>query len=546
MAISMQFKPRRKASAKEGGFEIEGKAFSDFTTLAIDRARSRPRYFDGRFLTGQDLARDQDYVRQRQDDLAKATGIGVIAGLSVTKSGGTELTIATGFGVTENGDLVSIENELKISIADIATIEKLDASFGIRIEPALPFQKRSGLFVVALRPVEYSANPIVAYPTTITGQRRVQDGDIIEATAVTLIPFSSGGDPQHLRASAARQIFLNRTSEGQPVDALPLAMIELNQGNIKWIDVNLVRRENAETTQLQRALGVRPRALAEAHILQYQGHLQTLNEGGVAAFSAASEFSLLPPVGQMPLACLMHDGFGFTESFFPPGMAIDVSFIPTDEIAALVEESLPLAPIDLFADAADLAGTGVVILIPLPRSEMKNAIDSFASGLNNNPPPVFRRGPWLENLGLLNSILVRPALPLLDVEATTWQKYQAMAKDLGNGFVWFAHRRSVAHRSSLEGVAQIAEMPSNKLFAERSGMPTPPPPPAVPAPAPSDTTPISAPSAPAPTPAPPQPLPPILEPQRNLDPALEARTGSRFEHLIPIDGSRIPLKPIHR
>ena len=48
------------------------------SALVLDGQRRRPRYFDGRFLTGADLTRDQDYVRQRQADLARASGSGVV------------------------------------------------------------------------------------------------------------------------------------------------------------------------------------------------------------------------------------------------------------------------------------------------------------------------------------------------------------------------------------------------------------------------------------------------------------------------------------
>ena len=51
--------------------------------LILDGLRRRPRYFDGRFLTGADLTRDQDYVRQRQADMARASSAGIISGLQV-------------------------------------------------------------------------------------------------------------------------------------------------------------------------------------------------------------------------------------------------------------------------------------------------------------------------------------------------------------------------------------------------------------------------------------------------------------------------------
>src|SRR6188508_383410 len=57
------------------------------SALVLDGLRRRPRYFDGKFLTGADLTRDQDYIRQRQADLARATGTGVVAGLDVSVEG---------------------------------------------------------------------------------------------------------------------------------------------------------------------------------------------------------------------------------------------------------------------------------------------------------------------------------------------------------------------------------------------------------------------------------------------------------------------------
>ena len=538
MVIATDFKSRRSVFAKENGFAIDDQSFANFSTLALDGTRSRPRYFDGRFLTGKDLSRDQDYVRQRQDDLARASGAGVIAGLDVKQIDATDLTIGDGFGVTASGDLVVILALLKVSVSNLVATETLDASFGIRIEPAAPFQKRTGLFLLALRPVEYTANPIAAYPTSVTGQRRMENGDIIEATAVTLIPFPVGGNPLDLRASAARQIFLEGSARGLPVEALPLAMIALNQGSIQWIDVNMVRRENRGASTMQSALGGRSRALAEAHVLQYQEQLQWLTRDGVSAFAASSAFSVLPPVGQMPLACLTHDGFGFKESFFPPGLSVDVSFIPTDEIAALVEESLPLAPINLSANPADMAGTGVVILIPLPRADVRNAIGAFGSGEAHEATPIPQIRFWMENLHALNVIRQPVNQPQEDPQAGSWQKYRAFAEKQGHGLVWFARRRSVAYRSSLEGIAQSAEESVKRTVEAKinalmfgttdteaapeatktSSMETPPAPPApVPTtgttPA-SPTSPVASPPPPPPppTPVPTFPVPPVAVP----------------------------------
>ena len=52
-------------------------------SLVIDSQRSRPYWFDGRFLAARDLQREQDYFLQRQADLGQAAGFSVIHGLWV-------------------------------------------------------------------------------------------------------------------------------------------------------------------------------------------------------------------------------------------------------------------------------------------------------------------------------------------------------------------------------------------------------------------------------------------------------------------------------
>src|SRR6188768_999283 len=146
-------------------------------TLILDGLRKRPRYFDGRFLTGADLTRDQDYVRQRQADIARAGGSGVISGLmveDVDAVGGTTLRVEPGHGVTPNGDLVMLTAARDVPVMDLPTTRQLDAAMGLSADPRVPLVSQSGIFVLGLRAVEFTANPIAAYPRSITGQRTVE------------------------------------------------------------------------------------------------------------------------------------------------------------------------------------------------------------------------------------------------------------------------------------------------------------------------------------------------------------------------------------
>src|SRR5438874_13275698 len=76
-------------------------------TLVIDDRRSRPLYFDGRFLAARDLTREQNYVLIRQADLGRAGGAGVVEGLLVRHGpAATSIAIDPGHGVTTSGELV--------------------------------------------------------------------------------------------------------------------------------------------------------------------------------------------------------------------------------------------------------------------------------------------------------------------------------------------------------------------------------------------------------------------------------------------------------
>src|SRR5579871_3104370 len=359
--------------------------------ILLDGLRRRPRYFDGRFLTGADLTRDQDYVRQRQADMARAGGVGVIAGLQVSElsnaNGSTTIRIAAGLGLTPSGDLVMLGTDRDVPLLDLPVTRQLDATMGLSEQPRVPLGRRTGLYILALRPVEFTANPIAAYPKSITGKRTVEDGDIIEASAITLIPYpdlSGAASVSEARRKVARTIFLG-SGAGMPQDALPLAMLGLDRGTLRWIDGPMVRREVGAESGVHAILGTRPRAIAEAFALQHQQHLADVladltGRNLSPVFPAASMFSLLPPVGTMPAAAIVPDDVaGFSQLYFPPGVDVDIAIVPDDELPVLAEEALALPPIDLQASAADIDATGITVLVPVARSHYRAMRDSLSS-----------------------------------------------------------------------------------------------------------------------------------------------------------------------
>lgn len=451
--------------------------------LVLDGLRVRPRYFDGRFLTGADLTRDQDYVRRRQADLARATGSGVVTGLEVTlggSAGGEHFVIRPGHGVTPSGDLVLVTTQRRIAPLDLPAVERLDATLGLRAVPRAPLGRRTGLFILALRPVEFTANPIAAYPTTIDGPRSVEDGDVIEATAVTLIPYPDTGGAATLgeaRRLVARRLFLGEAS-GLPTDALPLAMVAMERGAVRWIDMALVRRETGADTPLQVSLGARPRALAEAFVQQYRAHLadvlaERTGTGQPAGFAAVQYFAALPAAGPMPAASMLTDAMGFRQLYFPPAVDVEVSFVPSDEIAGIVEESLAMPPIDLMGDAEELDATGIVVLVPVTRQRLhrfRATLTAISRAARPDPAQGLRQSP----MRMLDAMLARrakraetairdavaeAAAASAEAETRAWlsawsEAVGAIPSDDGlPPLVWYVRRRAVPERSVVEGVA---------------------------------------------------------------------------------------------
>src|ERR1700761_374499 len=94
-------------------------------SLVIDSDRTRPLWFDGRFLAARDLQREQDYFLQRQSDLGQAAGFGVVHGLWVDTpsanaiSSADTVIVRAGQGVTPAGELVLMPSDLTIHLSDL-------------------------------------------------------------------------------------------------------------------------------------------------------------------------------------------------------------------------------------------------------------------------------------------------------------------------------------------------------------------------------------------------------------------------------------------
>jgi hypothetical protein len=427
--------------------------------LIEDARRERPRYFDGRFLAARDLIRDQQYFLTREADLGQASGGGVVVGLEVRRGAAAdELVLARGHGLTPAGELTLLPNALSVRIADIPQAEQLSARFSLSRLPQPALRNRTGLFVLALRPVEFTANPIGAYPTSITGPRTVEDGDVIEATAVVLVPWTDDDATDALdarRGRAARAIFVEKRPNGVSANVLPLAMVALQNNIVAWLDVAMVRRELGADRADRPGLGASTRALGLAHLLQYRRQLEDELRGNDGpGFPATSRFDALPAAGPMPPAMIATRDF--TQSYFPAEIDTELAPIPDDELPALVEEALALPAIDLTVAPTLLESTAVLVLAPVPRSQWRAVISRLQQTATDPQtrqlvPAAANRLAARKPLEILQRLRLPVPLPLpvdtSDPREREWARLAALPN------LWFVRRRNLAYRDDLPGVA---------------------------------------------------------------------------------------------
>ncbi len=421
-------------------------------TLFVDARRARSFYTDGRFLAARDLIREQNYVLTRQADLSRAGGAGVIRGLEVAAFGNRALRVFAGHGVTFAGELVALDQTVIVNLEDVSELQQLDASFGLAPIPTAAPEARTGLYVLVLRPIEYVTREIVKYPTTVDGKRSKEPGDIVEGVALTLIPYRDDRQERDLwkqRSHVARSLFFDRAARGIPAETLPLAMLSIERGFIRWLDVPLVRREIGAEHAGVVGFGVSPRALREAHLIQYDRQLRELmvqrQAAGKLRFAASEYFEVLPPAGRMPAAAI--DAKDFTQHWFPAQMTVDLTIVTDDEVTMLIEESLLLPPIDVSGEAEDLDFTTMQILIPMSRESLRRLrLETAPRPRRLIPPLLARRKPidvlnTLTRKGFIGNTIVE-VNPKAAVDAA-WREALAAVSDQ---LLWFVRRRTLELR----------------------------------------------------------------------------------------------------
>lgn len=451
--------------------------------LAVDELRVRPRHRDGQLLGADALAADQRLFGQRQRDFAGVFDRGVIAGLEVTQPllpdedeveearlDPLKLELGPGHGLTRTGSTLVVRERVEIDLTQFPIFEQLDGSLDLDRRPRAPARTQSGVFALTLRPVEYTANPVAPYPREITGERRLEDGDVIEACAVTLVPVASESSLDGVDAgpaALARRVFVEGLDPLLADDALPLAIVALERGRIAWLDVELARRQCLADPA--RGLGAGPRALREAHQRHFSRRMAKIlerraSEGSGQRFAASDYFEVLPPTGTIPTQAVAVAGDRIVQWFFPANVECEVVLVPEDELAELVDEAMLMPAFDLRQSAEQAEASPVVLAIAVPREDFPEWSHATSGVLHRPIGPRLGSYARRRPIEALIDRARKPALlsggPTI-AELVPWETALAQAQSL----VFFRQRRRARSSFALAryGPVPVEQRPSSSL-----------------------------------------------------------------------------------
>ena len=355
----------------------------------LDETLSYTSYFNGRLLSGEDLARDQRANREARRRAAQALGEGVAFGLevfetpNVSTASSPTVSITSGVAVSRGGHVLTLRNgvDLRLVRGASASTSSAGGAFTIcdGLQPGV-FVVGEGVYVLAMSP---ASSPQGRAPLSGLGTNPSACNAQSVVQGVQLRLIQPGIAPQvlldeaRLRNRVAGAAFglaernltaldplAMRTPEYGLVDGLraagtltdcdvPLALLHWTASRgIGFVDLWSVRRRvraHGADARWSAFFGERVQAESEALFLQFQEQIDDIatSGGDLQAIAAADRFDYLPPMGFLPLQIGSRPGFDPQKFFGSDVISRDVAYLDADRIRPLLHESFLHAPIAL-------------------------------------------------------------------------------------------------------------------------------------------------------------------------------------------------------
>ncbi len=373
---------------------------------SIDPRLSRTHYFDGQLLKASDLTRDQIYLDERLLEMGQVLGSGISQGLEVELIKNQLLRLHPGIAVAPSGRVLQLSGKtLEIDLQDSGFIADLNQGLYRRFN--------RGLYAVALKYAEVVDGVAEAYPADLASRRSWQVSSYAEGVELTLIPLNihlPRGDDLAMRAALAQQFIAAGNSFVLPSDeVIALGLIAIDQARPLWLDLGLLRRPLRRPN-----LGNALQLDLATHYQELFVAVQTARENGgrLNDFDASSYFRVLPPFGPLPKGAI--DPVTGRQGYFPKDYEVAIAPVRRADLAAIIEESAHLAPMDLQRDA----DADIMVLVPMSDQAFAIRARQLEKSAQQQLP-VINKLPWFGGLTL--RLFTQPPTHLIDTDADAWK-----------------------------------------------------------------------------------------------------------------------------
>ena len=285
---------------------------------------TRLNYFDGKFLRAQDLAAEQDYLRQLAWLGNLAGGSGVVHGLNLTLADGDQLQVDSGLAIDPAGRVLLLPQDATLPIAKLIESSRGLAAAGTATAsvpagtfnpcaqpsvPATPALPQSSWYLITVAAAEDLCGEESVYGTlceqacvTSTDRPYRVEGVLVRANPLTLcsvLPTAKAValTADHLRSRLASAYYADEAAgAGAPISAavlgsalwcrgagapvggeVPLGVLVREGGTSRFVDQWTARRERMDTPPKrywQGQMAMRPWDCFMAQILQFQCQLR--------------------------------------------------------------------------------------------------------------------------------------------------------------------------------------------------------------------------------------------------------------------------------
>lgn len=387
------------------------------STAHLDPKLSRTHYYDGRLLKASDLTRDQFYLDERLNEVGRVLGQGVVRGLQIRLNPDGGLDVQPGLAIAPSGRVLELEQKIeRLNLTDDAQINSNNPNYR---------SLAAGLYALVIRYAQKGVGSAEVFPKDLESKRGFYFNAYEEGVEFALQKLAQPLPLQYLqqmpadelslyaRAQLVRPLLVN--NPGQPVgldeNSVALGLLAVERGVPQWFDQGLLRRP-FRSAQAQNYLQVdlynHYDELLRA-LLELRHPLSNRDQ-----FLASRYFSVLPPVGAIPKGAL--DPVNGYQHFFPAGYEVSISPLREGDVAAVVQQSMMLEPIDLQRDK------DVDIMVAVVLDDLDFAFVARQLQHLNSDKKAFVHPPHLDEFFLGNASLNSAASDNPSLWKNMWEK----------------------------------------------------------------------------------------------------------------------------